>query len=76
LRKVIVEWLDSKVMHGWYDSQAFEGEVALCECVGFLYEDLPDMITLVMGKSDSEMVIEGLSIPRGCIKSIKELRSR
>jgi hypothetical protein len=76
LEKVVVEWVDSKIMHGWQDNRIFEGEVAQCESVGFLYEDGVDFITLVMGQSDSDMVVEGFSIPRGCIKSVKKLRAR
>lgn len=74
MEKVLVEWVDSKMTHGWQNTGIFEGEVALCECIGFLYEDGVDFITLTMGRSDSDMVVEGFSIPKGCIKSIKKLR--
>ncbi len=76
MKIVKIEWVDSNIMHGWQPLDIFEGRLALCESVGYLYEETDELVTLTMGASDLGSIIETLSIPRGCIKSIKELRVR
>lgn len=74
-KMVLIEWVDSNIMHGWRISEeANEDTVAHCKTVGFLKSQDDEKITLVMGESDFGSVIECITIPKGCIKSIKELR--
>ena len=74
MRKVIVEWVDSNELHGWQ----MEGEVscglAMCESVGCIKSEDNDKLILIQTTSNYGAHMGVLAIPKGCIKSIKELR--
>ena len=74
---VIVNWVDSRVMHGWRDSADLEfDDVAYCRTVGFLQHEDSEKLILTFGSSESGFVMETITIPRGSIKTIKKLRVR
>lgn len=74
MKVIKVEWVDSNITHGWQPEGVFEGAWALCESVGYLYEETSELISLAMGRSDHKSILETLTLPKACIKSIKEMR--
>ncbi len=74
MKKVLVEWVDTGVIHGWLPQESNGNCIAHCESVGFLVKENDEGITICFGRSDQGLVMEKKTIPKGCIKSIKELR--
>ena len=70
---VLIEWVDSISAGHW---ECLEGVEPLLPCtcysVGFLLVDNEDYKTIALGLSATQ-VLNRLSIPAGCIKSIKKL---
>lgn len=72
-KMILVEWTDVSVAHGWGCGD--EGaETAECKSVGFLRLEDETKIQMAMAVSNLGNVFEVMSIPKGCIKSIRELR--
>jgi len=76
MRVVLISWLDSNVTHGWDLKDDVVNDVAHCETAGIVYAEDEDKITVVLAESDCDSTLERLTIPKGCIKSIRELRVR
>ena len=73
--RVEIEWVDSNIMHDW----ASEDEVSLdklpsCFSVGYFFSEDDEKVIITMGYSNYGLYIIRKAIPKGCIKSIKELR--
>ncbi len=76
-KMVLIEWVDSKVMHGWRnEDEVFEDTLANCRTIGFLQYEDSDLITLVMGVSDCGTILETVTTPQGCITRMRELRCK
>ena len=73
---ILVEWEDSNVTHGWMPANEGAFQVAHCRTVGIVQLDNDHSLTLAMGDSDSGSVLETITIPKGCITKIKELRTK
>jgi len=71
---ILIEWNDSNVLHGWRLNDIGGDDVAHCRTVGILQGEDEAKITVAFGDSDCESVMETITIPRGCITAIKELR--
>ena len=74
MRKVLIEWVDSNVLHGWQMEGEATCDLAICESMGYVKEEDADKIVLSQTKSNYGAHMGVLAIPMGCIKSIKELR--
>ena len=72
---ILVGWSDTGVVHGWRcNEDASKDGFANCQSVGILVAETEDKITITLGISDQGLVLDCMTIPKGCIKSIKELR--
>ena len=73
---VLVEWVDSNVTHGWRPEYYDDDEVAHCRTIGILKSQDKKRVILAFGDSDCGSVMETITIPRGCILSVRELQVR
>ncbi len=71
---VLIAWNDSNVIHGWMPKDCNNDNVAHCRTVGILQAEDDKKVTVALGESDCGSVFEKLTIPRGCIVSMRELR--
>ena len=73
---VLVEWEDSISRGGWQGIEDYNsGEPAQCRTVGWMTLKDRRKVCLIMTQTGGsvEPVLDALTIPRGCIKSIKYL---
>ncbi len=73
MRRVEVEWVDSNILHGW-QVDTVDCNVALSNELGYLISEDDDKIILARGISSFGLLNSPMAIPKGCIKSFKELR--
>ena len=74
-RMVLIIWVDSNIVHGWISpGEASSHHVAEAQSVGFFVKEDDKEIVIAMGESETGLLIECKAIPKGCIKSVKELR--
>ncbi len=74
-KMVLIEWVDSNIIHGWRESQdVVEDRIACCQTIGYLEREDNEKVVLIMGISNYGLVFECITIPKGCIKSIRILR--
>ena len=73
---VRVMWDDSKVIHDWHGSGDGYDTVAHCATVGFLTQEEKTIVTLALTVSEDGTILETITIPRGCITKIDNLRVR
>ncbi len=73
MKKVLIEWVDANIQHGWQGDTS-DCNIALTEELGYLIEEDNDKIIVARGISQYGLYNSPMAIPRGCIKSIKELR--
>uniref|UniRef100_A0A6M3JV63 Uncharacterized protein n=1 Tax=viral metagenome TaxID=1070528 RepID=A0A6M3JV63_9ZZZZ len=74
MKRLEVEFYDSNFMHGW-ESDTID-TLAVATVIGYLKSEDEKQLTLVMAYSDFGLMFAKLSIPRGSIMSIKELRAK
>jgi hypothetical protein len=75
LKKILVDWVDSNFMHGWLEENT-ECDLAQVHNIGYLVSETDDKITLASGISAYGLMLNPITIPKGCIKSIIELRRK
>jgi hypothetical protein len=75
LKRLEVEFYDSNFMNGW-EGKEVEDTMALATAIGYLKSEDDEQLTLVMAYSDYGLIFAKLTIPKGSIKSIKEVRTR
>ncbi len=73
MKKVIVEWFDSNVLHGWQYGE-YDAELALCETLGFIIEETDSKLVLAQTVSGYGAHMGVTVIAKGCIKSVREMR--
>lgn len=75
---VEVEWVDSeRIFLGWAERKDYTAALVdrtTYRTTGYLINQTPDHVLLVMNYSDSGLVGEGMVVPRACIKAITVLR--
>ena len=71
---VLVEWDDSNVEAGWVHIPCADRDVAHCRTPGILLFEDDKKVVIAFGDSNCGMVHETLTIPKGCITRIRELR--
>ena len=75
MKKVLIEWVDSNIQHGWRPD-AKDCDVALTSEIGYLIQEDNDKIVVARGYSQYGFYNSPMAIPKGCIKSIKELKPK
>ena len=73
LKRLEVEFNDSNFMHGWEGNDT-KDDLALATVIGYLKSEDNEQLTLIMAVSNFGLRFAKFTIPKGCIKSIKELR--
>ncbi len=71
---LLIDWVDTAVVHGWQCGDEIKDDLAHCQSAGFQIKENEESVTIAFGISDQGLIMERKTIPRGCIKSIKELR--
>ena len=71
---LLIRWADTNIFHGWEHPETTQDSLAFAQAIGYLKSENGEQITLTMAVSDFGLVFERLTIPKGSIKSIKELR--
>jgi hypothetical protein len=75
---VEVDWIDSCSVRGWQRSD-FRHEDTLplpIKTVGYLLRSDKTCVTVIQSVSAEGAKAESLTIPRSCVKKVRELRSR
>ena len=72
MRRLEIEFYDSNFMHGW-DGDS-DDSLALATVIGYFKSEDDEQLTLTMAYSDFGLRFAKLTIPKGSIKSRKELR--
>jgi len=72
MKRLEIEFYDSNFMHGW-EGESTDG-LALATAIGYFKSEDDTQITLTMAYSDLGLRFAKLTIPKGCIKSTKEVR--
>ena len=77
MKLVMVEWEDSAFINGWLSrQQAQDCDVSHCVSIGIVVRDDDNVVAISLGVSDNGNVCDGISIPKSCIKRIRELKVR
>jgi len=72
MKRLEVKFYDSSFMHGW-ESET-KDDLALATAMGYYKSEDDTQLTLTMAYSDLGLRFAKLSIPKGSIKNIQELR--
>ena len=72
MKRLEVEFYDSNFIHGWEGES--KDDLAIATAIGYFKSEDDNQLTLTMAYSDFGLRFAKLTIPKGSIKSIKELR--
>ena len=75
MKRLEVEFNDSNFLHGW-EGDDTKDDLALATVMGYFKSEDGEQLTLTMAYSNLGLRFAKLTIPKGCIKSVKELRVR
>ena len=72
---VMIEWEDIAAHSSWIeeDSQPEASDTIHCVTVGWRIKSNKRMIVITSTRADTKKCTDRMSIPRGCIKSIRRL---
>ena len=73
MKRLEIKFYDSNFMHGW-EGDSIQDSLAIATAMGYYKSEDNKQITLTMAYSDFGLRFAKLSIPKGSIQSIKELR--
>jgi len=74
MRYVKVEWVDSYKENGWEYADKFTKKPAECKTIGIEIENTKDYICIAQSISNSEHVSDVITIPKGAVKNVRELK--
>ena len=72
MRRLEVEFNDSNFLHGWEGNT--NDELAVATAMGYFKSEDDKQLTITMAVSNFGLRFAKLTIPKGAIKSIKEMR--
>uniref|UniRef100_A0A6H2A6I5 Uncharacterized protein n=1 Tax=viral metagenome TaxID=1070528 RepID=A0A6H2A6I5_9ZZZZ len=72
MKRLEVEFYDSNFRHGWEGED--RDDLAIATAIGYVKSEDDKQLTLVMAYSNFGLNFAKLTIPKGSIRSIKELR--
>ena len=73
-RLVLIDWEDSNFEHGWLSIDQVTGILITTESVGFIIFEDETRISIAQNKSGIDTFMGIITIPKSCIKSIRQLR--
>ncbi len=73
MKHVQIEWIDANIQHGWQADHEDCHSAESFESGWILYEDETEIV-IVRGYSKYGLYNSPMAIPKGCIKSVRELR--
>ena len=74
MKHVEIEWYDANILHGWQSEP--DCPLALSKESGWIRHENDEKIVVVRGYSELGCYNSPMAIPKGCIKSIRELRCK
>jgi len=73
MKRLEVEFYDSNFLFGW-EGEGLRDDLAIATVIGYLKSEDDKQLTLTMAYSDYGLRFAKLTIPKGSIKSIREVR--
>ncbi len=74
MKLVLVEWVDSASCSGWHRLSLESDCICSCVAAGLLCHEDEKQGVITYSKSDSGNIAETISIPKSCIKRIRQLK--
>ena len=74
MKMVLVRWIDARFIEGWYERHDIDSARSIkCVTVGILLNENENDIVVSCHRNEDH-IAGAMAIPRGCIKSIKQLK--
>ena len=71
---VLVKWEDAGSRSKWTDKNAEEMNLIICRSVGYLLKKTAKKVIIYATRNDQNDIGDQTCIPRGCVKSIRNIR--